>query len=457
MIIKSIRLHNIRSYEDCEIEFPEGSILLSGDIGAGKSSILLALEFALFGLKTELPSNALLRKGKTEGYVQVKLEIEDKEVIIRRTLKSNQKRISQGSGYLIRDGIKEELSTEELKSKVLKLLGYPEELQKKKKSLIYRFTVYVPQGRMKQILFESREDRLNTLRKLFGIDKYKRIKNNTSLLLTNLRVRIREERTRSEKIDEIEKEIRELNIKKRNLNFVIKDVEEKLSKISLKEKVKEKEIEAIKKENELLEELNRERSVVETELKEKEKYTRETEQNIKILKENKISLSQKKPEITENKEELNNKTKELESEVNDLHKNIAVLETERSELIRRKRELTNDINELYKVNGLLDSLNEELKKLKLELNEKENKVKKRETLEAGLKSLNQSILELKGELANTERTVRTVSSSKRCPVCLQDISDDYKEKIVSDYLESERQNMHQILDEYVRFCLQMGV
>ncbi|XP_059456952.1 U-box domain-containing protein 33-like isoform X2 [Corylus avellana] len=32
-----------------------------------------------------------------------------------------------------------------------------------------------------------------------------------------------------------------------------------------------------------------------------------------------------------------------------------------------------------------------------------------------------------------------------------------KEKIVSDYRETERQNMHQILDEYVRFCLQMGV
>ncbi|KAE7999502.1 hypothetical protein FH972_003922 [Carpinus fangiana] len=32
-----------------------------------------------------------------------------------------------------------------------------------------------------------------------------------------------------------------------------------------------------------------------------------------------------------------------------------------------------------------------------------------------------------------------------------------KEKIVSDYRETERQNMHQILNEYVRFCLQMGV
>ena len=51
MIIHSIKLHNIRSYLEEKIEFPKGSTLLSGDIGSGKSTILLAIEFALFGLK----------------------------------------------------------------------------------------------------------------------------------------------------------------------------------------------------------------------------------------------------------------------------------------------------------------------------------------------------------------------------------------------------------------------
>jgi len=51
MKIKKIKLKNIRSYESQEIEFPEGSLLLSGDIGSGKTSILLAIEYALFGLQ----------------------------------------------------------------------------------------------------------------------------------------------------------------------------------------------------------------------------------------------------------------------------------------------------------------------------------------------------------------------------------------------------------------------
>ena len=51
MKLKKIILDNIRSYEHQVIDFPEGSVLLSGDIGSGKTSILLGIEFALFGLQ----------------------------------------------------------------------------------------------------------------------------------------------------------------------------------------------------------------------------------------------------------------------------------------------------------------------------------------------------------------------------------------------------------------------
>ena len=68
MFLKSIKLNNIRSYENQEINFPLGSVLLAGDIGSGKSSILLAIEFAIFGAKKgELPAYTLLRHGKKEG------------------------------------------------------------------------------------------------------------------------------------------------------------------------------------------------------------------------------------------------------------------------------------------------------------------------------------------------------------------------------------------------------
>ena len=107
MLIKSVRLHNIRSYEDSEIIFPNGSVLLSGDIGSGKSTILLAIEFAIFGAKKgELPAYALLRHGKKEGSVELKANIDGKEITIKRTLKRNHDDIRQESGYIIVNGIK---------------------------------------------------------------------------------------------------------------------------------------------------------------------------------------------------------------------------------------------------------------------------------------------------------------------------------------------------------------
>ena len=72
MIIKGVRLHNIRSYIDENIEFPLGSTLLAGDVGSGKSSILLAIEFALFGITRGVVSGgSLLRSDKEDGYVEV--------------------------------------------------------------------------------------------------------------------------------------------------------------------------------------------------------------------------------------------------------------------------------------------------------------------------------------------------------------------------------------------------
>ena len=60
MIIKKLIIENLRSYEKEEISFPIGSTLLSGDIGSGKTTILLAIEFALFGLQPGQKGTSIL-------------------------------------------------------------------------------------------------------------------------------------------------------------------------------------------------------------------------------------------------------------------------------------------------------------------------------------------------------------------------------------------------------------
>lgn len=49
MIIRRIRLVNFRKYSELELEFPEGLIGIVGRNGAGKTTILEAVGFALYG------------------------------------------------------------------------------------------------------------------------------------------------------------------------------------------------------------------------------------------------------------------------------------------------------------------------------------------------------------------------------------------------------------------------
>ena len=193
MRIHSITLENIRSYISQKIIFPPGSILLSGDVGSGKSSILLALDFALFGLRIgSLSGGSLLRNGTLKGNVELNLDIDNVPITIKRYLRKTGNTINQDPGYLIVQGTKYNLSPIELKDRILQLLHYPREFLTKHKSLIYLYTVYTPQEEMKYILLSDKENRLEILRKVFGIDKYKRIKDNAKIFISYLKGRRKE-------------------------------------------------------------------------------------------------------------------------------------------------------------------------------------------------------------------------------------------------------------------------
>jgi len=208
MFLKSLKMTNIRSYVNEEISFPSGSMLLAGDIGSGKSTILLAIEFALFGTdRSSLSGSDLLRHGKNNGSVELEFEMNGKNIIIRRALK-RKANIAQDSGKLIINGSVSDYSPIELKERIMDMFGYSRELQKKN-APIFRYTVYTPQEEMKHIMFEP-ESRLNILRKVFGIDRYGTIKSNNDMLLAEMRAMRREYEAYAKGLDEkiMEKESR---------------------------------------------------------------------------------------------------------------------------------------------------------------------------------------------------------------------------------------------------------
>src|SRR5574342_703243 len=109
MQLVSLSLRNIRSYTSAKIDFPTGIVMLSGDIGSGKSTILLAIEFALFGLlRGDLSGAALLRNGAREGLVELAFELDGKDYVIGRTLKRSKTSVEQDAGYIVEQGLRRE-------------------------------------------------------------------------------------------------------------------------------------------------------------------------------------------------------------------------------------------------------------------------------------------------------------------------------------------------------------
>jgi len=366
MKLNKISLKNIRSYAEKEIVFPEGSTLLSGDIGAGKSSILLAVEFALFGLQKG-KGNFILRNGEKEGTVRLDFETDGKNVIIERNLKRSKDSVQQDDGYVQIDGRKQDLSAEELRAQVLKLLNYPIEFQKKN-PVLYRYTVYTPQEEMKEILTEDADTRLDTLRKVFAIDRYKRVIENSEKAGRKLREIISNKKVRAEGIEAKKKELEERTACLESAKTVLATAKFKLEdirKISAERKKNVSDIESKIKE---LGRLKTEIVGIKSEINSKQEN----------LKENSRSIAEYEDQI-----------KKLESEVKsegmaDVSKEIEGIECGKKESIAERLELVREITEI-----------ETYRKLK-------------------------------------EKSVSDIIKLDKCPTCRQEVAENYKKGIKED-------------------------
>ncbi len=385
MFIKAVRLNNIRSYTDGKIEFPSGCILLSGDIGSGKSTILLAIEFALFGLTTDLDGSALLRNGKNTGEVEIDLSIDDNDITIKRMLKRWKESVRQDSGHIIIQGKKTECTANELKARILELLGYPKELLTKSKSLIYRYTVYTPQEEMKMILQENSPVRLDTLRKVFQIDKYKRIKENSQLVARGIKEKNRELSARCEDLPAREERKKELEQELETIEAQIQVLEPKQKECELRMADKKKSAET---------------------LEEKGRKLIECKKNIEVLS---FRINEKNRLITEAGREISN----IDSEISELKKN---------------QDAAQQLQLRYL--GMIASAKIERQKAMAEAAKKEDVKRQIKSLEEELNRLMAEIRKNQYIADNSRKTASSMSTLQTCPTCLQTVTQEHKEHII---------------------------
>lgn len=411
MIIKKLKISNIRSYEDAEIEFPEGSTLLAGDIGSGKTSILLATEFALFGLQPGQKGASLLRSGEKTGQVSLELEIDGNKIVIERSLKRG-KSVSQEDASITINDEKKEMSVTELKNKVLSLLNYPQEFAKKT-NLLYRFTVYTPQEEMKQIILENPEERLDTLRHVFGIDKYRRIKQNIDIFTLKLREEIRNKQGQVQDLEEkkSKKELKTSSID--SLNLKLLELEKKLLEDSEKRKLHEMEIkevqDKIEEKRKLESEVEKTRAIITGKkelfsslVKDEERLKQQIEEINKIPSNelDTMLLEKQKIDTQEIIDDANKQYFELLSQINSLNIKKSEAETLKSSISRLHLCPTclQNVDDSYKANIInkLDTDISESKKNVLKLSEDKEAANKKIVQERkNLQELEKRISELK--------------------------------------------------------------
>lgn len=327
MILKSLKLKSIRSYEDTSIDFPVGTMLFEGDIGSGKSTILLAIEFALFGLGDQKGAG-LLRMGASEGSVTLKFEVDGQEFEVHRSLERKRSTVHQGEGYIkSAEGIKH-LSASEIKQEILDILTFNEPPDPKAQSVIYRYAVYTPQEEMKAILWARADARLQTLRKAFRIENYRVAADNALGLAKVI----------SRRVDFLEGQASDVDDKRRSLKEKKGSTEE--SQRTLQE--------AVKEQDRLQTELNKTKEELE-QFRESEKKLKKAEAEIPLLLEQINGKNEQIGNLTSDSDELNQEIEtELQPEINKLskiekptQKDIEVLKKELRDLREDEKNLRN--------------------------------------------------------------------------------------------------------------------
>ncbi|MFH0889711.1 MAG: SMC family ATPase [Candidatus Aenigmatarchaeota archaeon] len=307
MIIRNLKLHNIRSYVDENVLFPDGAILFEGDVGSGKTTILISIEFALFGLSYDLKGEYLLRTGCSRGSVELTIEVSGKTLLLKRSLEKTNGKISQVDCYLVLDNVREDYSVSEMKARVLAILGFNERVHPQASSLIYRYAIFTPQERMKEILLSNADERLETIRRAFMMEEYKNAAANSEEVQKSLKIHIKAAENSVSDLEKVRKSIKEYETERGMLDDMITTLDKKIhdSKILL---------EKITMDIEKLHELKEKHAGLKAEINSLDKTIMLEESNARLLMQ-KVSYSDKKIQQTADKIKiLTDKKSKLETD-----------------------------------------------------------------------------------------------------------------------------------------------
>jgi exonuclease SbcC len=167
MKIEIVQLENIRSHVKSTVPFTRGFNCLVGGLGCGKSSVLYAIDFALFGDAIGRSFEYLLREDVDWGRVTVQFSQNGSTYKLTRGLKRKGKSITQNFEELKLwedEKLVASMKTDAIAEQFKAITGLDKEL--------YREIVWFRQEHLKEIIDAAPRDRQRRLDELFGLSDY---------------------------------------------------------------------------------------------------------------------------------------------------------------------------------------------------------------------------------------------------------------------------------------------
>jgi len=167
-MIKSIELVDFLSHSDTKLEFNDNATVFVGQNGAGKSSIIDAITFTLFGEHTRKNNKSLIRRGANQGFAKIEFSANGKNYQALRKIDSKGGLTAQfsenvnGELKIIAEGERKQFD-ESMTEQIEKTLGI--DFEKLKIASI------VQQGELNSIIKAKPKEFKELLNAIIGIDR----------------------------------------------------------------------------------------------------------------------------------------------------------------------------------------------------------------------------------------------------------------------------------------------
>jgi len=202
---KRLKVKNIRSYSDLEIDFNEGVTVVSGVNGSGKSSLLEACFVGLFGhrgIPRDFVLADLVRKGCEEAVIHLEFEHRGQEYAVIQEFRNNPEtgKASTTKSYLEIDGEVVVNQATQTYESIRNLLRMDEEA--------YKNCVYIRQGDIDVLINARKKDRQRMIDDLLQIgrleeyrERAKSARTGVGRHITETNARIKDQQEEIETID----------------------------------------------------------------------------------------------------------------------------------------------------------------------------------------------------------------------------------------------------------------